>query len=342
MDSRTSFRAIVALGLCLCAFASGAGTALPAPTAASACMDQWLFNGVWRVKVTKVDPQMDGATQVGWQVTEVWRNGTSRDANPGDTLELPQVLELKNGSKISTSDTSTAGMSNSVVSSHSFPASGQFTHVQIFRAPGAFDPTVKPAAVDIAFDAARESQFRSQPHFTTNHSDFRFKLDCQATGALANAAGGSSEIPGKQGCVNQWMSNGVWRVRATAIAPDSPDGTQIGWAVTEQWTSQAKRKIAPSETLVTDQQLVLASGDTIASSNSAGSSMSTAKLTFNEFAPGGTLTYTQLFRPTGFNATDKPVKLIVTFDAAGENQRANMPHYTTVPPNYRISLGCVK
>jgi hypothetical protein len=141
--------------------------------------------------------------------------------------------------------------------------------------------------------------------------------------------------------MNQWMSNGVWRMRATAIAPDI-NGTQIGWAVTQQWVNQTKRKIAPAETQVTDQQLVLASGDTIASSNSAGSSMSTQKLTFNEFAPGGSLTFTQLFRPTQFDVNDKPVKLIVTFDAASENQRANMPHYTAVPPNYRISLGCSK
>jgi hypothetical protein len=305
-------------------------------------MDQWLFNGVWRVQVRKVDPQMDGATQVGWQVTEVWRNGTSREVSPGDTLELPQVLELKNGSKISTADTTTGTLSNGVVASHDFPASGQFTYVQIFRAPGAFDPAVKPAAVDVAFDAAKESQYRSQPHFTTNRSDFRFKLDCQATGAAANAAGGSSEIPGAQGCMKQTMSNGIWQMRATAIGPDSPDGTQIGWAVTEQWTNQTKRRLTPSDTAVGDQQLVFESGNTVAATNSTVASLVMQKLTFNDFAPGASFTYVQLFRPTGFDATDKPVKLIVTFDASAEKQRTTLPQYTSNPPNFRISLGCSK
>ena len=336
-------KALVAvLASALVTLASSPSTTNAAAAPSVGCMDQWLFNGVWRVKITKVEPQMDGGTQVGWQVTEVWRNGTDKEVAPGDTLSQPQVLELKNGSKISTSDTNTASMSNSVVSSHDFPASGQFTYVQIFRAPGAFDPTSKPVGLDVTFDAAKESQYRFQPHFTTGHSNFHFKLDCEASAAVANAAGGSSEIPGVQGCMNQWMSNGIWRVRVTAIGPDSPDGTQIGYAVTEQWTNQTKRQVAPADTAVTDQQLVLANGDTIASSNSAGSTMSSQKLDFHEFAPGESMTYVQLFRPSGFNDANKPVKLIITFDAKAQNQKVNGPHYTAVPPNYRISLGCVK
>jgi len=342
MHPRTSLRAILASVLCVGAIASGANTALPASTPAPACMDQWLFNGVWRVQVTKVDPMMDGATQVGWTVTEIWRNGTDREVSPADSLENPQILELSNGSKISTADTTTGSLSNSALASHDFPASGQFTFVQQFRAPGALDPSNAPKAVDVTFDAATLAQHKAQPQFTSSHYDFRFKLDCKATGAAANAAGGSSEIAGAQGCLNQWMSNGIWRMRATAIGPDSPNGTQIGWAVTEQWTNQTNRKLAPADTLVGDQQLVFASGNTLASSNSAGSSMSMQKLTFNDFAPGASLTYVQLFRPTGFDATEKPVKLIVTFDATAMKQRTNMPQYKANPPNFRISLGCVK
>jgi len=52
------------------------------------CMNQWLFNGVWRVKVTNVEPYMSGNQQVGWQVTEVWRNGTSEELSPGDCSKI--------------------------------------------------------------------------------------------------------------------------------------------------------------------------------------------------------------------------------------------------------------
>ncbi|MBV8172021.1 MAG: hypothetical protein JO219_08835, partial [Candidatus Eremiobacteraeota bacterium] len=41
------------------------------------CMNQWLFNGLWRVEVTAVEPYMNGSQQTGWQITEVWRNGTN-------------------------------------------------------------------------------------------------------------------------------------------------------------------------------------------------------------------------------------------------------------------------
>jgi len=342
MHPRTSFRAFIAGALCLVAVASGARSALPAPTPASGCMDQWLFNGVWRVQVTKVDPMMDGATQVGWLVTEIWRNGTSREIAPGDSLENPQILELSDGSKISTDDTTTGTLSNSGLASHDFPASGQLTYVQRFRAATALNASNTPKIVDITFDAAKLAQHTAQPQFTTAHHDFTFKLDCKATGAAANADGGSSEIAGAEGCLNQWMSNGIWRMRATAIGPDSPNGTQIGWAVTEQWTNQTNRKLAPADTSTGDQQLVFASGDTVASSNSVVSSLSMQKLAFNDFAPAGELSYVQLFRPTGFVPTDKPVKLIVTFDADAQKRRTGMPQFKSVPPNFRISLGCVK
>ncbi len=64
------------------------------------CMKQWMFNGVWRVQVTKVEPFMDGSQQVGWQVTESWRNGTRQEIAPVDSLLKDEVLELADGSSI--------------------------------------------------------------------------------------------------------------------------------------------------------------------------------------------------------------------------------------------------
>jgi hypothetical protein len=38
------------------------------------------------------------------------------------------------------------------IGSHSLAQAAQFTYVQVFRAPAAFNPTVKPKAVTVLFD----------------------------------------------------------------------------------------------------------------------------------------------------------------------------------------------
>jgi hypothetical protein len=303
------------------------------------CMNQWMFNGIWRVRVTKVEPFMDGTQQVGWQVTESWRNGTSVELAPGDSLLKDEVLELEDGSSIAASANNSGTMSMGVIASHGLAQAAQFTYVQVFRSL-TLNPAVKPKAVTILFDGDRLPQFKSRPQFTTHKYNYRIKLDCQASGAQS-AQGGSFEIPAVQGCMNQWMSNGLWRVRATAIAPADSGGPQIGWKVTEEWTSLAHQSIAAGDTMVSVQQLVLANGDTLESDAGVTTSGSFATLVLHVFAPGTSLTYQQAFIQIPFTA-DKPVKLIVTFDAAKEKLITYRPQYKVNPPNFRINLECTK
>ena len=316
-----------------------------ASTAAEGCMKQWMFNGDWRVEVTSVDPLVDtdGTTQIGWKVTEVWRNGTNQTLSPDNSDMLPQKLELADGSTITTNDTRMGGGPDTELAMHTFPVAGQLTHVALFRPAGAFNASVKPKAVDIDFNGDLLSQSRFWPHFSTKAYDFHIKLDCTATGAAAQAQGGSTEIAAQRGCLNQWLSNGVWRVRATMIGPDSnADGVRDGWAVTEQWTNLSKMAIAPYDTQVRDEQLVFASGNAVPSSNTIVAGGAFQKITFNTLNPGASMTGTVLFRPTPFDASETPVKLLVMFDAALESQSRFKPHYTVNPANFRIDLTCTK
>jgi len=283
--------------------------------ASEGCMKQWMFNGVWRVQVTKVEPFMDGSQQVGWQVTESWRNGTRQEIAPADSLLKDEVLELADGSSIAASASSSGTMSMSTIASHSLAQAAQFTYVQVFRA-ASVNPAVKPKAVTILFDGDRLSQFKSKPQFTTHKYNYRIKLDCEASGAQS-AQGGSFEIPATQGCMNQWMSNGPWRVRATAVAP--VDNPQIGWQVTEEWTSLAHQQISAGDTNIGVQQLVLGNGDTLESDAGVRSSGSFVQLMQHVFAPRSSFTYQQLFLQIPFSS-EKPVKLIVTFDAATQKK----------------------
>lgn len=306
------------------------------------CLNQWLFNGLWRVQVTKVEPFMNGSQQTGWQVTEVWRNGTTQELSPGDSLLKDQQLELTSGNMLATAST-TGTMSLSGIASHGMAPSAQNTFTQVFVAAN-LDPANKPKALDVTFDGARLATFGSQPHFSTQKYNFRFKLDCQAAGAAAQAQGGSSQIAATEGCLNQWMSNGIWKMRATAIAPDNnndPSGPQIGWMLTEDWVNSTGRSLAPADVYMTDQYLVTTSGQNISSSNSAGTSMNFSQLDYHTFAPGASFTYQQRFRWAPFSAADAPVRLLVTFDAKSEKKRTNFPQYKH-PANFRINLACTK
>jgi hypothetical protein len=313
------------------------------------CLNQWLFNGVWRVQVTKVEPFMDGTKQVGWLVTEVWRNGTGVGLSPTQTRLLDQKLELTTGS-ISAKDSTAGTMSMGGLGFNTFAPAGQFTYQQKFYATN-IDPSNKPKGLEITFDG--EHQDKSKPQFTTSKYNFHFKLDCVATGAEAQAQGGSTQIPAIEGCMNQWMSNGVWKMRVTAIGPRPPNSQpsgQYGWDVTQEWVNVTTSQVLPGPlydkgheikpTNVTDEYLVTQSGNNASTANVAGGfSLGGRNVAF---PPGGSFTFAQLFAWSPFDATDKPVRLLVTFDVAKQNVLADVPHYKVKPANFRINLECTK
>lgn len=130
------------------------------------CMNQWMFNGVWRMRVTKVEwhpadsPTPPGAT--AWLVTMQWNNGTSyAGIAPADTLKQDLVLGLQNGDTVSTADSTTGAMSQQQLDFHTFPASGQFTYSQLFVGNN-LDPNNKPVKLLVTFDVAKYKQSHPQ------------------------------------------------------------------------------------------------------------------------------------------------------------------------------------
>lgn len=304
------------------------------------CLNQNVFNGVWRLEVTGVEPYMNGGKQAGWQVTEVWRNGTSQQLHPADSFLQDQRLVLDNGTILASAST-TGTLSLQSVANNGFPPAGQFTYKQIFYDDNA-SPSNKPKAVDVMFDAAKLAAMKDRPHFTTSQYNFHVKLDCTASAAASGAQGGSTQISAREGCMNEWMSNGVWKMRVTTIAPKE----QYGWTVSQEWVNATGRPLYPGvlpsgpalETNVTDEYLVTQGGISAASGNTAGD---LGTLWNHRFAPGGTFAFDQLFGWSPFDPNDKPIRLLVTFDAAKQNKLAGHPHYLK-PANFRISLDCTK
>lgn len=321
--------------------AAAADTSLP-PTR-EGYMSQWMFNGIWRVRVTKVEPLADdGGKQIGWLVTERWRNGTDRKFAPGQTFAKDQQLVLANGAMIAADETTNGTLSAQDLAFHDFPPSAQYTHKQKFISAGSFDPSNKPAAVIIAFDTARQAQNKTLPQYSINPPNYKIKLDCTAS-AQQQAQGGSFELPARKGCLNQWVANGLWKMRVTEVRPEMNNGTPIGWQVTEGWVNISGRKMSPANSWITDQQLGSANDDTVSSGNNTLTGLKFGELNSHDFAPGASYTHVQSFRydRPAFDQSNKPVKLLIVFDV-GAYKYFNCKPFPGSPPNFRISFGCQK
>lgn len=155
--------------------------------AQSGCMNQWMFNGVWRVRVTNVAFRPPGDKANAWLVTMQWGNGTSyAGIAPGDTLKQTLVLALTNGDTLTADDSTTGHLNESELDAHSFPAAGQFTHTQMFVAGAPLDPNNKPAKLLVTFDVAKYKQGHpgnSGKFWTQKTSGYNYRIDLTCGGS---------------------------------------------------------------------------------------------------------------------------------------------------------------
>src|SRR5579883_1482260 len=325
------------------------GQVLAAPAnARTGCMNQWLFNGVWRAQVTKVEPIMDGANQTGWQVTQTWRNGTARELAPADSTLLPEQLVLADGTRLEGEAHRQEGLAFNTLA-----PSGQFSYTQVFFGSNMHvDPGNKPKTMEVSFDNKMVSQ-SNKPHFTSRQYDFDYDLSCVATGAAAQAQGGSAQLAAQNGCMNQWMSNGVWKMRVLAVVPNPPGVAvkdQNGWTIRQEWVNVSHMKVYPgaladpgnrvAPTNTSDEFLATKSGNNASTFNMAGGfSLGRRNV---PFLPGVPFTFDQLISWSPFDGTDPPIRLLVTFDTAAQRKTQMsipVPQYRGLA-NFRISLTC--
>ncbi len=283
------------------------------------CMNQWLFNGVWRAQVTKVEPIMDGAKQTGWQVTQSWRNGTSRELAPADSAMKDEQLALSSG-------TLTAeGHRQEGLAYNTLAPSGQFTYTQTFFGPNmSVDPSDKPKALDVSFNGTLVAQ-SNKPHFTSDKYNFHYDLACVASGAAAQAEGGSTQLAATRG-LHEPMD--VQRRLEDARYEDHPESRrckaadQNGWRVTQEWVNVTNRNLFPGglpdasrhavQSNVSDEFLATKSGNNASTFNMVGGFAIGAQNV--PFPPGGSYTFEQPISWSPFDATDTPTRLLVTFD----------------------------
>ena len=139
------------------------------------CTKQYLFNGVWRIKVVSLDTSSPGTVAVTLEV----RNGSGKDFSMVQSTGFGGL----NGNLInlvfSNDDTATmekadqfVAYNNAIAFKH-IPVGGFATGHLTFTAPN--DPNVKPTKLLIAFDPKMNLD---KAHYTVKDPSFRVHLDC--------------------------------------------------------------------------------------------------------------------------------------------------------------------
>lgn len=150
--------------------------------------------------------------------------------------------------------------------------------------------------------------------------------------------GGSNQKRSVEGCMNAWLFNGVWRMRATGIEPIEDFGTK-GLGVKVELRNGTTKNLQPSQSGTGGQgegiELVAADGNAL---NVDAGAFQT-QLGYKTVVQSGTIKTVLRFhfaQPADADAF-KPVKLIVQFD------QKNV-HVTGVKlaqdPSFRVNLTC--
>ena len=173
-------------------------------------------------------------------------------------------------------------------------------------------------------------------------------LSTSAVQAAPAAEGGSTQADAQSGCMNEWMFNGMWRVRVTSVAYQPAGDFPAVWNVAMQWANGTSLSpLAPSDTLKKAMVLALANGDTLTTTDSTRAALNEQQLDFHSFPASGQFTYTQMFMAQALDQNNKPAKLLITFDVPSykKNHPAGTAKYWTQKTpgyNYRIDLTCSK
>ena len=154
-----------------------------------------------------------------------------------------------------------------------------------------------------------------------------------AMAATPQPAGGANQRPSVEGCLGEWLFDGVWRVRATDVAAD-------GTVVTLEVRNGTTQTLAPPDTgfaKINGQGIDLAFSDGSVANLDISATAYREELGYKKLPPGaGATTKLRFAAPPGANA--KPVKLLIAVDP----QYNSYVHYSVKDPSFRINVNCSK
>jgi hypothetical protein len=154
------------------------------------------------------------------------------------------------------------------------------------------------------------------------------------------AAGGANQRASLEGCLNEWLFNGIWRARVTKVEAIEVFGLK-GWGVTLEMRNGTNRTLEPGQTGVRDSSglsLVFADGSTANINASALSREYEGELRYKQIPQGAAVIYQIKFDTAKAEA---PTKLLLEIDPS-RLQRDLGVSYSTPAPSLRFKLDCTK
>lgn len=152
--------------------------------------------------------------------------------------------------------------------------------------------------------------------------------------------GGANEIKALEGCMNQFLLNGIWRFQVTSFESFS-DGSLSGWNVAIELRNATERTLSPHDFGVEgDYRGVVLALDNGSVLSMHGSYIARIQndLVFKELPPAAGTQVVLQFRSDGSDA--QPKHLLFPMNPARRSFRAEGLDFATDAPSFRIRLNC--
>ncbi|GAC1432633.1 MAG: hypothetical protein NVSMB5_26510 [Candidatus Velthaea sp.] len=141
------------------------------------CTGQWLFNGVWRIRVNKVDPiTLPDVGNPGFAVTVQVRNGTRGTTSMAYAGVGETNLVLADGTQLGVDQTLDRVAYSTAINKDLVPGAG-LTQVLNYYLPTKSATDQKPAKW--LLEIHQNTMGSRAPHYTTKTPSLRVNLDCQ-------------------------------------------------------------------------------------------------------------------------------------------------------------------
>ena len=166
-------------------------------------------------------------------------------------------------------------------------------------------------------------------------------------GKTGVTAGGANERPSLEGCMNEYLFNGVWRIKASKLERifRNSDKTFPGWGLTVELRNGTQTTLIAPDAGISGTgagvQVAFADANTLAVDG-----IDVQKLTYASLPPGGVVTHQlKFFYPYPAPATlQTPVKFLLEVDSkgVGDSTRAKGVAFSSANPSFRVRLDCTK
>ena len=158
----------------------------------------------------------------------------------------------------------------------------------------------------------------------------------------AGTAGGASQLGAVEGCMNEWLFNGLLRVRVLGIERLETIPTwefMKGWAIKTEVRNGTADRAEPSEMGLTTATLAMPDGSVKAHDDTGKQISDFQTFQLTPLLPGASITHSIKFRDE--QSEIQPAKLVLQVDPKRVQAKIK-GKFNVTDPSFRVKLDCSK